>query len=51
MMGLSSKFKKNNNIYYQFLIDKDGKCSIRTIPPVFEFDSYDELETVLKTQI
>jgi hypothetical protein len=42
--------KIQNNVY-RHLIDKDGKCFIKNITPIFEFDSYDELETILKTQI
>jgi glutathione peroxidase-family protein len=42
--------KIKNNVY-RHLIDKDGKCFIKNITPIFEFDSYDELETILKTQI
>ena len=42
--------KIQNNVY-RHLIDKDGKCFIKNITPVFEFDSYDELETILKTKI
>lgn len=43
-MVLSSKFK----IIYRHLIDKDGKCFIKNITPIFEFDSLNELETILK---
>jgi len=42
--------KIQNNIY-RHLINKDGKCFIKNITPIFEFDSYDELETILKTKI
>lgn len=42
--------KIQNNVY-RHLIDKNGRCFIKNITPIFEFDSYDELETILKTKI
>ena len=42
--------KIQNNIY-RHLIDKDGRCFIKNITPIFEFTSEDELETILKTKI
>jgi hypothetical protein len=42
--------KIQNNVY-RHLIDKNGSCFIKNITPIFEFDSYDELETILKTKI
>lgn len=42
--------KIQNNVY-RHLIDNDGRYFIKNITPIFEFDSYDELETILKTKI
>jgi len=42
---------KIQNKLYKHLIDNDGKCFIKNITPIFEFDSYDELESILKTKI
>ena len=42
---------KIQNNTYRHLIDKDGRCFTEIIIPIFEFDSYDELETILKTKI
>ncbi len=42
---------KIQNDVYRHWIDKDGKRFIKNITPVFEFDSYDELEKILQTKI
>ena len=46
--GVIIKIKNN---LYRHSIDKNGRCFTKNITPIFEFDSYDELETILKTSL